>query len=82
MKQIEHVLLHPICVLMFACKNCNIKLLLNTVADEFVTSNKDRFDAIFQTLTYTPRSTKKQICVETKLSGSPGHMAEKRDYVH
>jgi len=31
MKPIEHVLLHPICVLsqlMYACKRCNVKLSL------------------------------------------------------
>jgi len=46
MKPIEHVLLHPICVLshlMCACKHCNIKLSLYyiehiEVVDEFITS--------------------------------------------
>jgi len=43
MKPIEHVLLHPICVLfhlMCACKHCNVKLSLYyiEVADEFITS--------------------------------------------
>ena len=44
MKPIEHVLLHPTCVLshlICVCKHCNIKLFFIEhieVADEFITS--------------------------------------------
>jgi len=51
-KPIEHVLLHPICVLshlMCACKHCNVKLsLLNTLNLLMSLSlQKRRFHAIF-----------------------------------
>jgi len=51
MKQIEHVLLHPICVLspqMFVCQDCNIKLSWYCSTHWSCWSlKKNRFNAIF-----------------------------------
>jgi len=82
MKPIVHVLLHPICVLfhlMCVSKNCNVKLALyywTHWSCRWIYHFKTQIKAIFHNQTKTPRSTKKQIWLEEKLNGSPGHMQQ------
>jgi len=77
-KPIEHVLLHPICVLshlMCACKHCSIKLYLYYiehigVADEFITSKQTDLTQFFIIKPRHPGGLKKQIWVEKNTVGA------------
>ena len=76
MKPIEHVLLHPICLilshLMCACKHCNIKYLYVIehieVADESITSKNTDFTRFLIIKPRHPGRLKKQIWVEKPCS--------------
>jgi len=83
MKPVEHVLLHPICVLphlMCACKHCNVKLSLyywtHWSCWWVYHFKKRRYHAIFHNNLDTTGRLKKQIWVEKTFSGSPGPMRQ------